>query len=115
MRHHHTGSRPHVQGSRRPLRVRHSAQNLTDGGGLVLVRKLFDRFGLAGWIDGQANKEKGSYRPGLMIEVWIALLLYGGGVIDDLPLLERAGCAPDLRLDPCAGPHDVRQMAPAGQ
>ena len=91
MRHHHTGSRPHVQGSRRPLRVRHSAQNLTDGGGLVLVRKLFDRFGLAGWIDGRANKEKGSYRPGLMIEVWIALLLYGGGVIDDLPLLERRG------------------------
>ena len=91
MRHHHTGSRPHVQGSRRPLRVRHSAQNLTDGGGLVLVRKLFDRFGLAGWIDGQANREKGSYRPGLMTEVWIALLLYGGGVIDDLPLLERRG------------------------
>ena len=80
-----------MQGSRRPLRVRHRAQNLTDGGGLVLVRKLFDRFGLAGWIDGQANKEKGSYRPGLMIEVWIALLLYGGGVIDDLPLLERRG------------------------
>ena len=48
-------------------------------------------FGLAGWIDGRANKEKGSYRPGLMIEVWIALLLYGGGVIDDLPLLERRG------------------------
>ena len=69
MRHHHTGSRPHVQGSRRPLRVRHSAQNLTDGGGLVLVRKLFDRFGLAGWIDGQANREKGSYRPGLMSPV----------------------------------------------
>ena len=80
-----------MQGSRRPLRVRHSAQNLTDDDGLVLVRKLFDRFGLAGWIDGQANKEKGSYRPGLMIEVWIALLLYGGGVIDDLPLLERRG------------------------
>ena len=91
MRHHHSGSRPHVQGSRRPLRIRHSAQNLTDGGGLVLVRKLFDRLGLAGWIDGRANEEKGSYRPGLMTEVWIALLLYGGGVMDDLPLLERRG------------------------
>ena len=91
MRHHHTGSRPHVQGSRGPRRVRHSARNLTDGGGLVLVRKLFDRFGLAGWIDGRANREKGFYPPGLMTEVWIALLLYVGGVIDDLPLLERRG------------------------
>jgi len=28
------GSRPHVQGDAAPLRLRHSAQNLTDGGGL---------------------------------------------------------------------------------
>ena len=91
MRNHHTGSRPHVQGSGRPLRVRHSARNLTDGAGLVVVRKLFDRFGLAGWIDDRAKKEKGFFRPGLMTEVWIALLLYGGGVIDDLPLLDRRG------------------------
>ena len=91
VRHHHTGSRPHIQGARRPLRVRHSAQNLTDGAGLVLVRKLFDRFGLAGWIDGRAEEEKGFFRPGLMAEVWIALQLYGGGVIDDLPLLDRHG------------------------
>ena len=32
MRHQHTESWPHVQGSRLPLRVRHSAQNLTDAG-----------------------------------------------------------------------------------
>ncbi len=57
----------------------------------MLVRKLFDRFGLAGWIDGRAAKEKGFFRPGLMTEVWITLLLYGGGVIDDLPLLDRRG------------------------
>ena len=78
-----------MQGSRGPLRVRHSARHLTDGG--AWVRKLFDRFGLAGWIDGRANREKGFYRPGLTTEVWIALLLYGGGVIDDPPLLERRG------------------------
>ena len=41
----HTGSRPHVQGSCGPLRVHHRARNLTGGGGLVLVRKLFDPFG----------------------------------------------------------------------
>ena len=57
MRHHHRGSRPHVQGSGKALRVRHSARNLTDGGGLVLVRKPFDRSALAGWIDGRAKKE----------------------------------------------------------
>ena len=91
MRHHHTGSRPHVQGSGRALRVRHSARNLTDGGGLVVVRKLFDRLGLAGWVDRRAEKEKGFFRPGLMTEVWIVLVLYGGGVMNDLPLLERRG------------------------
>ena len=46
---------------------------------------------MAGWIDGRANRGKGFYRPGLMTEVWIALLLYGGRVIDGLPLLERWG------------------------
>lgn len=91
MRHHHTGSRPHVQGRGRALRVRHSARNLTDGGGLVLVRKLFDRLDLAGWIDGRTSGEKGFFRSGLMAEVWIVLLLYGGRVMDDLPLLERRG------------------------
>ena len=50
-----------MQGSRRPLRVRHSARNLTDAGGLVLLRKLFDRLGLADWIDGRTNEEKGFY------------------------------------------------------
>ena len=80
-----------MQGSRRALRVRHSARNLTDGGGLVLVRKLFDRFGLAAWIDRGAENEKGFFRPGLMTEVWIVLLLYGGGVMDELPLLDCRG------------------------
>ena len=89
VQHHHTGSRPHVQGSGRGLRVRHSARGPTDGRGLVLVRKLFDRFALAGWIDDRTKKEKGFFRPGLMTEVWVVLLLYGGRVMDDLPLLER--------------------------
>ena len=79
VRHHHTGNRPHVRGSGKAPRVRHGARNLTDGGGLVLVRKLFDRLALAGWIDGRAKKEKGFFRPGLMSEVWI------------VPLLERRG------------------------
>ena len=72
------GSRPHIQGACRPLRVWHSARYLTDGG-LVVVRKLFDRFGLAGWIDVRAKKEKEFFRLGLMTEVWTALLLHGEG------------------------------------
>ena len=91
MRHHHTGSRPHVQGFGRPLRVRHSARNLTDGGGLVLIRKLFDRLGLGGWVDCRTGREKGFFRPWLMVEAWVVLLLHGGGVMDDLPLLDRRG------------------------
>ena len=91
MRNYHTGSRPHVQGCGQPLRVRHSARNLTDGGGPVLVRKLFDRLGLGGWIDCRTGKEKGFFRPSLMVEVRVVLLLYGGGVMDDLPLFERRG------------------------
>ena len=33
----------------------------------------------------------GRYRPSLMVEAWVAPLLYGGGAMDDLPLLERRG------------------------
>ena len=73
MRHRNTGIRPHVQGSGRALRVRHSARNLTDGGGMVLVRALFDRLGLAGRIDCLTKGERGFFRPGLMTEVWIVL------------------------------------------
>ena len=91
MQHHHTGSRPHVQGCAQPLRVRHSARNLTDSGGLVLVSKLFDRLGLGGWIDCRTGKEKGFFRPSLIVEAWVVLLLCDGGVMDDLPLLDRRG------------------------
>ena len=79
VRHHHTGNRPHARGSGKAPRVRHGARDLTDGGGLVLVRKPCDRLALAGWIDGRAKKEKGFFRPGLMSEVWIVSPLYGGG------------------------------------
>ena len=39
--------------------------------------------------NGGTKKEKGFFRPSLMTEVWIVLLLYGGRVMDNLPLLER--------------------------
>lgn len=91
MRNHHIESRPHVQGASAPLRLRHSAQNLTDSGGLVLLRRLWDRLSLGALLDRQATDLSGHYRPSLMVEVWTALLFYGGGVLDDLPLLQHRG------------------------
>ena len=91
MRNHRICSRPHVQGESSPLRIRHSARNLTDGGGLILVRYLWDGMGLGSWIDRQSEGLAGFFRPSLMVEVWVVLLLYGGRVLDDLPLLDRRG------------------------
>jgi len=89
VRNHRIPSRPHLQGTLAPLRVRHSAQNLTDGGGLIVIRRLWDALDLGSLIDRGAQAVGGFFRPSLMVEVWVVLLLYGGRVIDDLPLLER--------------------------
>lgn len=89
MRNHAIPSRPHVQGARTPLRVRHSARNLTDGGGLVLLRRLWDQLDLGRWLDHRTEHVSGEFRPSLMVEIWTVLLIYGGGVLDDLPLLAR--------------------------
>ena len=87
----YTRPRPHVQGSAAGLRVRGGGGRITDAGGLVVVRRLWDALGLGRWIDGRAREVPGRYRPSLMVELWVVLLLYGGGVMDDLPLLERRG------------------------
>ncbi|HEX7117657.1 MAG TPA: transposase [Longimicrobiales bacterium] len=80
-----------MQGSSAPLRLRHSAGELIDGGGLVLLRRTWDSLGLGAWIDGRTVKLPGRYRPSLMVETWIALLLYGGGWMDDLKLFSSRG------------------------
>lgn len=91
MRVHTIASRPHVQGSTAPLRLRHSAGDLTDGAGLLLLRRLWDRLGLGERIDTRASWLGGSYRPSLMVELWVVLLLYGGGCMEDLRLLWGRG------------------------
>jgi len=91
VRNHRIGSRPHVQGDASPLRVRHSAGGLTDAGGLVLIRKLWDRLELGAWLDARTGAVPGHFRPSLMVEVWVVLLLYGGGVLDDLTLMAHRG------------------------
>jgi hypothetical protein len=73
------------------LRLRHSAGELTDGAGLLLVRRLWDRLGLGQAIDTRAAWLRGAYRPSLLVELWIVRLLYGGGRMDDLSLLRGRG------------------------
>ncbi len=77
-------ARPHVQGASAPLRLTHNAQDLTDAGGLLLVRQLWDQLQLGARIDHRTTAIDRRYRSALFIESWVALLLYGGGVLDDL-------------------------------
>jgi hypothetical protein len=80
-----------VQGAPAPLRLRHSAGELTDGAGLLLLRRLWDRLGLGQAIDEESAWLRGDYRPSLLVELWVVLLLYGGGRMDDLSLLAGRG------------------------
>ena len=91
MRNHVIPSRPHVQGSAAPLRLRHSAGELTDGAGLLLLRRAWDALGIGGWLDAKTAGQSGRYRASLMVELWVALLLYGGGWMDDLKLFSSRG------------------------
>ena len=56
-----------------------------------MVRKLVARLRTSEWIHTPTSSQKGFLRPGLMVDVCIALLLYGASVMDDLPLLDRRG------------------------
>ncbi len=78
MRTHRFPSRPHVQGVGSPVRLCHNASGLTDGAGLLLVRQLWDRLQLGARIDHRTTAVDRRYRSSLLIEVWVALLLYGG-------------------------------------
>ena len=91
VRNHRIPSRPHLQGDSAPLRLRHSAREVTDGGGLVVLRRLWDRWEVGSWLDRRAAGVAGHYRPSLMVEAWAALLFYGGGWMDDLALLAARG------------------------
>ena len=91
MRFYRIESRPHVQGASAPLRLTHSARDLTDAGGLLLVRQLWDRLHLGARLDQRTPDIDRRYRSSLFIESWIALLLYGGGVMDDLTRFAERG------------------------
>ncbi|HZD03336.1 MAG TPA: transposase [Longimicrobiales bacterium] len=91
MSHDHIPSRPHVQGFSTPLRLRPSAQELTDGAGLLVLRRLWDRLRIGRWLDERASGLGGHFRASLMVELWIAVLWYGGGWLEDLRPLSRRG------------------------
>lgn len=91
MRNHRIGSRPHVQGSPAPLRLRHSAGEMTDGSGLLLIRRAWDLLDVGNWLDRRTSTLAGRFRSSLMVELWVVLLLYGGGWMDDLQRLGRRG------------------------
>lgn len=80
-----------MQGSAGRLELGQSAGELTDGAGLVLIRRLWDGLGLGAQLDARGSWLGGRFRPSLMVEVWVALLLYGGSCMDHLPLLGRRG------------------------
>lgn len=87
----HIPRRPHVQGHTNPLFLRSGAADLTDGAGLLLLRRLWDTLDLGRWLDARTRSLPGRYRPSLMVEVWTALLFYGGGWMDDLGWFGRRG------------------------
>jgi len=84
-------SRPRVQGDPSSLPLRQSGQPLTDGAGLLTLRSLWDRLDLGSWLDDRLDDLPGRFRPSLMVELWIALLWYGGGWLSALRLLKRRG------------------------
>jgi len=93
VRTHRIPSRPYVQGATGPLRLAHNAQGLTDGAGLLLLRQLWDRLHLGARLDAHTGVVDRRYRSSLFIEVWLALVLYGGGVLDDLHRFAARGVA----------------------
>jgi len=93
VRTHHIPSRPHVQGESASLTLRAAAGPLTDGAGLLLLRRLWDVLGLGEWLEERTRTLPGIYRPNLMIELWVSLLCYGGSRMDDLKLFHARGTA----------------------
>jgi len=56
-----------------------------------VVRRLWDQFGLGERIDARSAGVAGLFRPSLMVELWVTLLLYGGTVMDDLAWFRGRG------------------------
>lgn len=85
-------SRADVEGWPARLHLRQSVQEVTDAAGLTALGDLWDRVVRGAWLDRRSSHVPGRYRSCLMIvELWIALLFYGGGLLDDVAWLARRG------------------------
>ena len=82
-----------MQGRAESLVVRATDAKLTDGGGMVVLRKLWDVLGIGESIRDGTQGIGGMYRPETMVEMWAALVLHGERVMDELPQLESRGVA----------------------
>ena len=83
--------RPHVQGDSAAIEVEVTNEVLTDAAGLAVIRSAWDRLGVGEYLDERLEAVGGHYRPSLHAEQWTSLLLYGGGCMDHLSLLESRG------------------------
>lgn len=68
-----------------------TGEMLTDGAGLLPLRGVWDRLEVGAFLDGKLSWMGGRYRPALLMEQWLMLLIYGGGCMDHLPWLESRG------------------------
>lgn len=50
----------------------------------MALRSLLDRLAVGEWLDRRLAHLPGFFRPSLMVEVWVVLLCYGGGWLEDL-------------------------------
>lgn len=83
--------RPHVQGDSAGIDIGVTDEVLTDAAGLAMIRSVWDRLGIGEYVDRGLETVGGYYRPSLHAEQWTSLLLYGGGCMDHLPMLESRG------------------------
>jgi Transposase DDE domain group 1 len=83
--------RPHVQGRAGAVDVEVTDEVLTDAAGLAVLRSVWDRLAVGEYLDERLESVGGYYRPSLHAEQWTSLLMYGGGCMDHLPLLESRG------------------------
>lgn len=77
-----TAACAHVQGSAPSLPLLRSDKSVTGAAGLLLLRRLWDRWEIGAWLDRPRSDLPGRYRPSLFVEQWI--VLYGGGWMSDL-------------------------------
>jgi len=80
------------------VQIAPSSQQITSHAGLVLVRELFDRLGVAELVDAiTVKKRKRGYRPSQSVLALCETLIAGGECLDDAALLRADEAQATLR------------------